>query len=101
MEHSMNKLTLILAALVIAFLALLSPSITTQPARASGPWYVATTGDDALNDCVTTSTPCVSINGALAKPGFTDGDTIRVAIGTYYGTGSEVVLLNHSANVSG
>ena len=37
-------------------------------------WYTATTGDDA-NDCATNTTPCASINGALAKPGFVSGDT--------------------------
>lgn len=83
---------------VIPFLLLLS---TSRVLDASGPWFVTSTGDDTNNDCLSTSTPCVSINGALAKPGFVDGDTIKVAIGTYYGTGSEVVLLNRSATLSG
>lgn len=91
----------LLAALVVTFLVLLSPTFAPRDVRAVGPWYVATTGDDTNNDCLTPSTPCASINGALAKPGFADGDTIKVAIGTYYGTGSEVVLLNRSATLSG
>lgn len=97
----MSKSRLSLATFVIVFLVVLSPSATLQVARASGPWYVATTGNDNLNDCLTPSTPCGSVNGALAKPGFTDGDTVKVSIGTYYGTGNEVVLLNRSATLSG
>jgi len=47
---------------------------------AAATWYVATTGDDT-NDCLTTSTPCATINGAIGKA--IDGDTILVASGTY------------------
>jgi hypothetical protein len=63
-------------------------------------WYVAPGGDDA-NDCQSTATACATINGALSKPDFWAGDTIRVAIGTYTGIGNEVVLLNKSATLSG
>jgi hypothetical protein len=71
-----------------------------SPAGAAGPWYVATTGSD-VNDCLSSAAPCATINGALAKPGFLPGDTVRVAIGTYTGTGNEVVLLTMFANLSG
>lgn len=96
----MKYLQPFLSALALLGLSLLTPLATPRTTRASGPWYVATNGNDA-NDCLTSSTPCASINGALAKPGFTDGDTIKVAIGTYYGYGSAVVLLNRSVNVYG
>lgn len=71
-----------------------------QPAHAAGPWYVAPTGDDN-NDCLGPVTPCATINGALAKPGFVPGDTVRVAIGTYTGTGNEVVLLDKDVTLTG
>ncbi len=41
----------------------------TQPAplaRAAGPWYVATTGNDG-NDCLSPATPCATINGRLGR----------------------------------
>lgn len=88
---------------LLAFFALfLFATPTPHAAHAAGPWYVSTAvGSSDSNDCSTPATPCASINGALAKPGFTDGDTIKVAVGTYYGTGNEVVLLNRSATLSG
>jgi hypothetical protein len=61
-------------------------------------WYVASTGDDG-NDCSSSGTPCATINGAIGKA--TDGDTILVAEGTYFGTGTEVILINKSITLSG
>src|SRR5687768_12423169 len=52
------------------------------PAGAAGPWFVATTGNNA-NTCLSPALACRTINGALAKPGFVPGDTINVAAGTY------------------
>lgn len=71
-----------------------------RQAQASGTWYVKVGGNDA-NDCATPATACASINGALAKPGFVEGDTIKVAIGTYTGTGNEVVLIEKDVTLSG
>jgi thermolysin metallopeptidase-like protein/parallel beta helix pectate lyase-like protein/S-layer family protein len=62
-------------------------------------WYVATTGNDTTNSCFSTSSPCKTINGAIGKAAA--GDMIKVAIGTYTGTGVEVVLLNKNVNLSG
>ena len=74
------------------FLALVVTAIglAPQPARAAGPWYVATTGNDN-NGCLSPGTACASINGAISKAA--DGDTINVATGTYSGSGDEVVLI--------
>jgi hypothetical protein len=72
--------------------------LTSLPASASGPWYVAVSGDDS-NDCLSIFTPCATINAALAKG--SAGDTIFVAIGTYIGPGLEVVLLDKDATLSG
>jgi hypothetical protein len=60
--------------------------------------YVSTTGNDA-NDCITNSTPCATINGAIGKA--VDGDTIRVASGIYTGSGTDVVRINKNLTISG
>ena len=61
-------------------------------------WYVATTGSNS-NDCRSSNTPCRTINAAIYKA--TGGDTIKVATGTYTGTGTEVVLINKNITLSG
>ena len=56
-------------------------------------WYVALTGDDVANDCLTPSTPCLTINGAIGKA--VSNGVIKVAKGTY----AETVLL-HNMNMN-
>ncbi|MEN8241035.1 MAG: choice-of-anchor Q domain-containing protein, partial [Chloroflexota bacterium] len=63
-------------------------------------WYVSTAGDD-LNDCLSPTTPCASINRALIKPGFLSGDLVLVSEGEYTGTGDYVILLDNSVSLSG
>ena len=58
--------------------------VAAVPASAAGPWFVATTGNNAAT-CLTAAAPCATIAGAIAKPGFANGDTINVAAGTYVG----------------
>ena len=89
-----------LLALLLTFGLWLVIRPVPTPTRAAGPWYVATTGDNA-NACLSAALPCATINGALSKPGFVAGDTIRVATGTYTSANGEVVLMNKSATVSG
>ena len=60
-------------------------------------WFVTPTGSDA-NVCTSSDAPCLTINGAIAKA--EQGDTIKVAIGTYTGT-SSIVDLNKSVTISG
>lgn len=87
---------------VVTGLALAAMVLAFQPAAAGGPWYVAPPpGGDDGNDCLNAATPCATINGALNKPGFVPGDTVLVAIGSYMGSGSEVVLLDKDAILSG
>jgi len=74
-------------------------------------WYVAPGGNDTANDCLTTTTPCATINGVMgavstapyiATTNFISGDEIRVAAGTYTGTSiDQVVLLDQSLTLSG
>jgi len=97
--NNYGKIGLTRPALVLAILVILI-TLAVQPARAAGPWYIGPGGSDG-SACTSPATRCASINGALAKPGFVAGDTIRVQIGTYTGSGAEVVLLDKSANLSG
>lgn len=55
-----------------------------QTAHAATTWYVAPTGNNS-NTCTSVGSACASIQGALGKPGFVAGDTIKVASGTYNG----------------
>jgi Zn-dependent metalloprotease len=61
-------------------------------------WYVADTGSD-LNSCASELTPCATINTAIEKAEI--GDTIKVATGTYLGSGTEVVNIPKSITLSG
>jgi hypothetical protein len=63
-------------------------------------WYVSANGDDA-KDCLTPTTECSSINGALRKNGFAAGDIVFVATGVYTDIGAEVVSLFQAAALSG
>lgn len=92
----MKSKKLILAP-ILAVLALVL-LLLVQPTRAAGPLYVAPGGVDS-GDCTNSASPCATIQYALAVA--TAGDEIRVATGTYTGTGNEVVLLSISATLSG
>jgi Zn-dependent metalloprotease len=75
-----------------------------QPVRVAGApdpsldRFVATTGTDAGN-CSDSANPCATINYAIGQA--TVGDTIGVAVGTYTGSGTEVVALHMQVNLSG
>jgi Zn-dependent metalloprotease len=60
--------------------------------------YVATTGNDS-NTCLLAALPCSTIAGAIGKA--QSGDTIKVASGTYTGTGSQVIMIGTSLYISG
>ncbi len=76
-----------------------SNSIDPAAANLDGnTWYVATTGSDT-NSCSTVASPCGTINGAMTKAA--SGDTIKVALGTYLGSGIEVVDISNSLTLSG
>jgi hypothetical protein len=83
---------------VLAFIIGLVVIPVPQSARAAGSWYVTPTGDDN-NDCLSASTPCATINGAIGKAA--TGDIINVAIGSYTSTGTEVVLIDKDITLSG
>jgi uncharacterized repeat protein (TIGR01451 family) len=92
------KLRFALMVSTLAMLAVIIPA--SQSTRAAGPWYVAPGGSDG-SDCLSSTTTCATINGALNKPGFVAGDTILVATGVYTGTGMVVALINKNATLSG
>ncbi|MEM5775671.1 MAG: hypothetical protein AAGU05_11785, partial [Anaerolineaceae bacterium] len=76
--HSNRIQRTLLAAVLIA--ALLVGFGGMQRVQAAGPWFVSPTGNDA-NDCLTETTACATINGAIAKA--SPGDIINVLAGTY------------------
>lgn len=83
--------------LVLAFQPAL---IGNQRVSATTAWYVSPAGNDS-NDCRDGMTACATINGVFAKPGLASGDTIRVAAGTYTGTGDQVLLIDKDVTFSG
>ncbi len=62
----------------------------------TGTRYVATSGSDALNNCLVMGTPCRTIAYALSQAA--SGDTIRVASGTYL---EHDVTLNKNVTLRG
>jgi pectin methylesterase-like acyl-CoA thioesterase len=62
--------------LIVAALVVLGH---TPAVRSAGPWYVSPAGDDS--DCLSWTTACKTINGALGK--ISSGDTVNVAAGVY------------------
>ena len=63
-----------------------------------GRWYVAPTGSD-LNNCYTTSTPCLTIAAAIVLA--IDNERIFVASGTYSGSGAQVLSIDKSLSILG
>ena len=61
--------------------------------------YVKASGGSDANTCLSVALACATINGAIGKAA--DGDTIKIATGTFTGTGTEVVLIKKSVTLSG
>ncbi|MEP0807183.1 MAG: M4 family metallopeptidase, partial [Chloroflexota bacterium] len=49
----------------------------------NGAWLVSASIGNDTNDCLSTGSPCASIQGVLSKPEFNSGEVIWVAGGTY------------------
>ena len=92
MKRALRWLTA--SAVAAAFLIIAGAAGAELPAT----WYVAPGGSDA-NSCAAPAEPCATINGAIGKAGA--GDTVRVAVGTYAGTGDQVVLVDESVTLDG
>jgi parallel beta-helix repeat protein len=71
-----NLLILAALGLVVGLLALGGGRAEASPST----WYVATTGNDG-NDCLSPSTACLTIQGAIDKA--SSDDSIQIADGTY------------------
>jgi hypothetical protein len=61
-------------------------------------WYVSGSGSDS-NSCTTPAAPCLTINAAIGSA--PSGGVIKIASGTYTGTGSQVVNLTKGLAISG
>ncbi|MBI3151029.1 MAG: hypothetical protein HYZ21_02760 [Chloroflexi bacterium] len=96
----LSSLSSIVLLFILAFSLAIPQSAYAQGSAVGGTtWYVATTGNDS-NSCTAAGSPCRTINGAIEKASVS-GDTIKVATGTYTGTGSEVVLIEKDIILSG
>jgi uncharacterized repeat protein (TIGR01451 family) len=82
-------------AVLILLAGMAGPS-QVRPVHAAGIWYVAPGGDD-LNDCMSPSSPCATINAALGKAA--EGDTIEVAQGTYTNPTDTYSVVRISKNI--
>ncbi len=97
----MKTVRFVVLSCSVSLAILLSVFLIPHYAQAiSTTWYVAPTGNDA-NDCLTTTTPCATINGALQKPIFVQGDTVLVASGLYTGTSDAVGAITTSVQLLG
>jgi predicted outer membrane repeat protein len=98
LRKSPGRLNLLLVSTLVLCTTGLIPLENPLPATES--WYVGPSGDDS-DDCQSPESACATINGALAKPGFTSGDTVFVQTGGYTGSGPFVVTLTKNAFLSG
>jgi hypothetical protein len=83
------------ASLVVTAFALLVPG---RALAAPAVWYVSPAGSD-LNSCAVPTAPCLTIDGAIGKAAA--GDTVDVAVGTYTGSGTNVVTIDRDLTLSG
>jgi hypothetical protein len=87
------------ARLGLAFLAAVVFALVVQgKALAATAWYVSPGGSDS-NSCAAPTAPCLTIDGAISKA--SSGDTVDVAVGTYTGTGTNVVTIDKDLTLSG
>lgn len=81
-------LGLVLVLLVLGAALLALPTYATPAAPTSGSQrYVATTGTDTGNDCLTQATPCATIGYAISQSvsgSVSISDTINIAAGIYH-----------------
>ncbi|MBI5825535.1 MAG: right-handed parallel beta-helix repeat-containing protein [Chloroflexi bacterium] len=106
-SQSFSQALFLFRANALLIITLAFSLAAVQPASAQGNtvgetvWYVTTTGNDA-NSCSAIDAPCLTINGAIGKAA--DGDTVKVAVGTYTGTGdiySIIVLIDKNITLLG
>jgi hypothetical protein len=92
-----SKLVSVLLSTAIAILLAMQSFMLAQanapeslPKASANTWYVSTAGSDA-NDCISPSTPCLTINKAIEYTA--NGDVIKIAEGNYTSTGVAVIQI--------
>lgn len=88
----------LIAVMGLVLIALLGIHFFTLPAAAAGPWFVSPTGNDSAT-CLSPATACATIQAAVDKA--TEGDEIRVAVGTYLGASNSVVVITKTLTLRG
>ena len=91
-RHGVN---IAVASVVVAVFAL---AFQGQARAATAVWYVSAAGSDS-NSCAVPASPCLTIDGAIGKAAA--GDTVEVAVGTYTGSGTNVVTVDKDLTLSG
>ncbi len=89
-KHSRVALALTIALFLLAH--------GSSHADATPTHYVAPTGTDS-GDCSNSNTPCRTVQYALDQAG--SGDTVKIAAGTYTGSGSQVVNIAKNITLIG
>jgi hypothetical protein len=95
MKRSLRLSVSSVAALVVTAFTLM---VQGQALAATAVWYASPSGSDS-NSCAVPTAPCLTINGAIGKAAA--GDTVEVAVGTYTGSGANVVTIDKDLTLSG
>ncbi|MFQ6099686.1 MAG: right-handed parallel beta-helix repeat-containing protein [Anaerolineae bacterium] len=75
------------------------PEVRTTILPITGTRYVAPAGEDAQNNCRMDWKPCATVQQAVDQA--LAGDTVKVAQGTYTGSGANVVSITESLTLQG
>jgi len=77
----------------VGLVALITVGVNDWPVRAATNRFVATIGNDMMNDCSNAGSPCKTIQHAISQSA--SGDVIKLAPGTYF----ENVMVSQSVTI--